>query len=74
MHNLYLKEKVRQPILISHSKPGPWGQVSPARGGIAGKDCERLEVSVFSVPRCRFASDGISASLQQVAVFSFFLS
>jgi hypothetical protein len=25
----------------------------------------------FSVPRCRFASDGISASLQQVAVFLF---
>jgi hypothetical protein len=32
----------------------------------------KTEVSGFSVPRCRFASDGISASLQQVSVFLFF--
>jgi hypothetical protein len=36
------------------------------------KDGERLEVSVFSVPRCRFASDGISTSLQQVCSIHFF--
>ncbi len=30
-----------------------------------------VQVSVFSVPRCRFASDGISASLQHVSASMF---
>jgi len=31
----------------------------------------KTEVSGFSVPRCRFASDGISASLQHVSASMF---
>ncbi len=41
---------------------------------IAKYQITKTEVSGFSVPRCRFASDGISAPLQQVLVFFAFLT
>ncbi len=48
-------------------------KISKSKHQISGfQDACRFQCSGFSVPRCRFASDGISASLQHVS-FSFYV-
>ena len=51
---------------ISSTKPGPRPEGGDSEGEISG-----FLVSGVSVSRCRFASNGISASLQQVSAIRF---